>query len=101
MIGSAVAEDSLEDNAKLLYHNVNLSKERSRTNKVSRNNTESVESQNQIRTEFSPSFSKGSIESSSHELGHKKIVKFPKGVKALFTNYNQDFNMQKKHQTLR
>ena len=67
---------------------------------MSRHQTESVESHNQIRTEFSPSFSKGSVESSTQEIGNKRALKIPKGAKALFSNY-QEINMNKSHQTLR
>jgi len=93
-------EATEDTTVQLLYHNAQIGKDRSRTNKVSRHQTESVESQNQMRTDFSPSFSKGSVESSTQEIGLKKVVKIPKGAKALFSNY-QDINVHRSHQTLR
>ena len=87
--------DSVEDRAQLLYHNT--CKDRSRTNKVSRNHTESVESQNQIKAaELSPSNSRESDETQSREVGNKKILKIPKGAKALLSNYeDMSANQQK------
>ena len=99
----SIQGEQTEDTVQLLYHNAQMGKDRSRTNKVSRHQTESLESQNQMKTEFSPSFSKGSVESSTQEVGgqQNRVLKIPKGAKALFSNYQNINNMQRSHQTLR